>query len=153
MIWKNRWNREKDLLLERAGLTKFTDSQKVLQELNEVLYEQYQNTNTNALKGKNPHLKVATSDNFRIATPALDEKESDPLQQFFPERHYVPLTEVLATVNRHCGFLDELQHWQQCHIRKSVSQRSLYAGAMGLGCGIGTRRMGQISFKITENEL
>ncbi len=73
-----------------------------------------------------------------------EERKSDPLQQFFPERHYVPLTEVLATVNQHCGFLDELQHWQQQHIRSSISHRSLYAGVIGLGCGIGTRKMGRI---------
>jgi TnpA family transposase len=153
MIGKDRWNREKDQLLERAGLTDFADSKKVLSELDEVLYKQYQTTNINAIKGENPHLKILANGQFRIATPALDEKESNPLQQFFPERHYVPLTEVLATVNQHCGFLEELQHWQQRHIRCHVSSRVLYAGVMGLGCGIGTRKMGQISSQVTENEL
>ncbi len=153
MIGKDRWNREKDQLLERAGLKEFANPQKVLRELDEALYQQYETTNSNVINGKNPHLKILANGNFRIATPALDEKESEPLQQFFPERHYVPLTEVLATVNRYCGFLNEFQHWQQRHIRNPVSPRALYAGVMGLGCGIGTRKMGQISSQVTENEL
>ncbi len=133
MIDKGRWKEEKNQLLERAGLTEFIDPKKILNALDKALYQQYQATNNNVNNEQNPHLKITEKGSFCIATPALDEKESDPLQQFFPERHYLPLTEVLATVNQHCEFLDELQHWQQRHIRGSVSQRSLYAGIMGLG--------------------
>jgi TnpA family transposase len=153
MIGKDRWKLEKDQLLDRAGLKELANPQKVLCELDKALYRQYQTTNTNVINGKNPHLKILTSGNFRIATPALNEKKREPLQQFFPERHYVPLTEVLATVNRYCEFIKELQHWQKRHVRKPVSPRALYAGVMGLGCGIGTRKMGQISSQVTENEL
>lgn len=153
LISKNCWKQEKKQLLERAELTEFADPKQVLRALDEALYEQYQTTNNNAIKGDNPHLKTIANGSFRIATPALDDKESDPLQQYFPERHYVPLTEVLSTVNRHCDFLGELQHWQQRHIRGTVSNRALYAGVMALGCGIGIQKMGWISSKITENEL
>ena len=31
------------------------------------------------------------------------------------ERDFVPLMEVLATVNRHTGWMEEFQHWQQRH--------------------------------------
>jgi len=153
MINKERWNQEKEQLLDRAGLTDFADPKKILNELDGAIYKQYQTTNTNAIKGENPYLKILANGGFRIATPALDEKESDPLQQFFPKRHYIPLTEILATVNQRSGFLNELQHWQQRHTRSSVSERALYAGVIGLGCGIGTRKMGKISSQVTENEL
>ena len=153
LIGKEHWHRDKAILLERAGLTAFTDPHTVLKELEKKLYEQYQATNNNAITGKNPHLKFNENGSFRIATPALEEQENESLQQYFPERRNVPLTEVLGTVNQHCGFLDDLQHWQQRHTRRAVSQRAIYAGVIGLGCGIGTRKMAQISSHITENEL
>ena len=153
LISKERWHRDKAILLERAGLMAFTDPHTVLKGLEKKLYGQYQATNSNALKGKNPHLKFNENGGFRIATPALEEQENESLQQYFPERRNVPLTEVLGTVNQHCGFLDDLQHWQQRRTRRTVSQRSLYAGVIGLGCGIGIRKMAQISSHITENEL
>lgn len=153
LISKEHWHCDKAILLERAGLTAFTDQHTVLKGLEKKLYEQYQTTNSNALKGKNLHLKFNENGSFRIATPALEEQENESLQQYFPEHRNVPLTEVLGTVNQHCGFLDDLQHWQQRHTRRAVSQRSLYAGVIGLGCGIGTRKMAQISSHITENEL
>ena len=79
--------------------------------------------------------------------------ESEALQNFFPERHHVPLLEVLATVNRHSGFLDEFQHWQQRYNRARPPQKAFYAGIIGLGCGIGTRKMARISRQINEHEL
>ena len=78
---------------------------------------------------------------------------AEPLQPFFPKRHVVPLTEVLATVNRYSGFLDEFQHWQLRYHHGRPSQQTLYAGIIGLGCGIGTRKMAQISRQIQETEL
>jgi hypothetical protein len=45
---------------------------------------------------------------FRVSTPKQDEEESEPLRHFFPERHYVPLTEILATVNLHTKHLSPI---------------------------------------------
>ena len=78
---------------------------------------------------------------------------AEPLQGFFPERQYVPLSEVLATVNRYAGFLDEFQHWQQRYNRRQPPPKTFYAGVIGLGCGIGTRKIAQISRQIEESEL
>ena len=64
----------------------------------------------------------------------------------------MPLAEILATVNRHALFTDELQHWQQRQPQQ-VREKALYAGVMGLGCGIGTRRMARIAQGIGEAEL
>lgn len=151
LISKDRWKREKEQLLKRAGLSEFADPKKVLKALDEALYQQYLTTNSN--EGENPHLKITKNGTFKIATPALEGKNTEPLRQFFPKRHYVPLTEILSTVNLHTGFLGEFQHWQQRYNRTSTSYRALYAGVMGLGCGIGTRKMAQISSQVTESEL
>src|ERR1700751_684332 len=76
-----------------------------------------------------------------------------PLQNFFPERDYISLLEVLSTVNRYSGFLDEFQHWQQRYHRPKPPQKTFYAGIIGLGCGIGTRKIARSSRQISEPEL
>ena len=65
----------------------------------------------------------------------------------------MPLLEVLATVNRYSSFLDEFQHWQQRHHRGRPSPKTFYAGLIGIGCTIGSRKMARISHSINESEL
>lgn len=52
-----------------------------------------------------------------------------------------------------CGMLNAFEHWQQTHIRQTASHPALLAGIMGLGCGIGVRKIARISSRVTEGEL
>ena len=72
---------------------------------------------------------------------------------FFPERKYISLLEVLATVDQTTGFLDELEHWQQKHQPAKPKKKVFFAGIIGYGCDIGHRKLAQISKQINANEL
>ena len=151
LIEKARWQREKMHLLARAGLTEFADPGPVLSMLKSALFAQYQTTNENVVR--NSHLKMRKDGSFHIATPAADLREDDPLGELFPQRHDVPLAQILETVNNHCNMLRSFEHWQKTHVRQATSHPALLAGIMGLGCGIGVRKMARISSSVTESEL
>lgn len=153
LISRERWKADKAQFLERAGLIDFADPAPVLAKLDETLHRQYQQTNAAICDGANLHLTITAKGGFRVATPAQEEFDSEPLQRTLSQRHYVPLAEILATVNRHCGLLDEFCHWQQAHTRQAPNPATLFAGIMGLGCGIGAQRMARISPSVTEREL
>jgi hypothetical protein len=153
LIDRERWQREKKVLLERAGLQAFVDPHTVLAELDERLYQQYLTTNAHIAEGTNSFISFGAKGTFTLKTPKQEEVEADPLHSFFPDRHYVSLLEVLATVNRFSGFLDEFQHWQQRYHRPKPLPSTLFAGIIGLGCEIGTRKMAQISQPLNEAEL
>ena len=57
LIDRERWQRDKPLLIERADLQAFLDPPQVLADLDAALYRQYLTTNTHILDGKNPHIK------------------------------------------------------------------------------------------------
>lgn len=151
LIDRDRWKREKVHLLERAGLSEFADLDPVLATLNDALTKQYQRTNANI--GANKHLKIRADGTFHVATPASGSSDTDLSVPLFPDRHDVPLAQVLETVNGHCDMLSSFEHWQQTHVRQAVSRPTLLAGIMGLGCGIGVRKMARISSRVTESEL
>src|SRR5271157_144237 len=153
LIDRARWQRDKPQLIERAGLEVFVDPLKVFKELDEALYQQYLVTNRNIDEGKNPHIKFDKDGGFTLATPKQEESDAEPLQHFFPERRFVPLVEVLATVNRFSHYADELQHPQQRYHHGKPSEAAIYAGLIGIGCTIGLRRMMRISRAINEEEL
>jgi hypothetical protein len=152
LIDRERWHRDKNLLIERAALEAFVDPHQVLAELDAILYQQYLTTNTRILDGENPHIKFKKV-GFTISTPTLEENDAEGLQQFLPERDFVPLLEVLATVNRHTRWMEEFQHWQQRHHHGRPEDRVVYAGVIGIGCTIGIRKMARISHPISEAEL
>jgi hypothetical protein len=152
LIDRNRWLAEREQLLDRAGMTGFKDPTPVLEELDAALQIRFEDTNRAIAEGVNPHFKMLTGKAFRVSTPKQDEEESKPLRHFFPERHYVPLTEILATVNLHTGFATELRHLRQTHVR-AVSEKILFAGVIGLGCAIGSAKMAQISTSLSAAEL
>jgi TnpA family transposase len=152
LIDRTRWQTEREQLLERAGMTRFEDPVAVLAELDAALQTRFEDTNRAIAEGRNPHFKMLKGKAFRVSTPKQDEEESEPLRHFFPERHYVPLTEILATVNLHTGFATELRHLRQTHVRP-VSEKILFAGVICLGCAIGSAKMAQISTSLSAAEL
>ncbi|MBA3442728.1 MAG: Tn3 family transposase [Pyrinomonadaceae bacterium] len=152
LIDRARWQRDKEALIERAQLEALVDPRQVLADLDEALYHQYVVTNTNIHDGKNPHITFKKT-GFSLSTPKQEESEAESLQQFFPERDYVPLLEVLATVNRYSRWLDELQHWQQRFHHGRPAEQTVYAGVIALGCTIGLRKMARISHPISEAAL
>ncbi len=153
LIDRVRWQRDKQHLIERAGLEALVDPRKVLKELDQALYQQYLLTNQNITEGKNPHIRFSKNGGFTLATPKQEESDAEPLQQFFPDRRFVPLVEILATVNRFSHYVDELQHPQQRYHHGKPSEATIYAGMIGIGCTIGLRRMMRISRGVTEAEL
>ena len=152
LIDRDRWQRDKALLIERAGLQAFVNPQQVLEQLDAALYEQYRLTNARIVEGQNPHIKFK-NERFTVATPSQEETDAGPLQQYFPDRDVVPLLEILATVNRHSGWMGEFQHWQQRHHHGTRPDRAIYAGVIALGCTIGLPKMARISHPIGESEL
>lgn len=153
LIAPGRWQRDKTILLERAGLQDFINSKRILAELDNALFQQYQHTNSHIAKGDNDLVSFDAKGRFRLKTPKQKTMGAEPLRNFFPERQYVSLLEVLATVNRHSGFLDEFQHWQQRYHRKRPTKQTFFAGVIGLGCEIGIPKMTRISQAINASEL
>ena len=133
-------------------MTAFSDPDPVLLALRKVLGSQFIVTNQHIDDGTNTHARQMPSGHLKVNTPKQDEVEATSLSQYFPQRHYVPLTEILSTVNEAAGFANSLAHLQRQYARP-VSRAILLAGIIGLGCGIGLRKMARISGTIKEDAL
>jgi TnpA family transposase len=153
LISKTEWEKHRAEYLERANLTKFVDCKATLNSFKSILDEQYQQTNQNFKAGRNPYLTVHKNGKIHVKTPKQEEVECFPLKAFFPARKYIPIIEMLATVNQATKFLDEFEHWQTKYQREKPATKTFFAGIMGYGCDIGHRKLAQISNKINTNEL
>src|ERR1700749_2189759 len=86
LIDRARWQRDKQQLIERAGLEAFVDSRKFLDELDEAVHRQYLITNGNIIEGKNPHVKFDKNGGFTLATPKQEESDAGTLTALLPSR-------------------------------------------------------------------
>ena len=153
LISRERWRKDKKTLLDRATLQHLANPKEVLDQLDQALYQQYYSTNQNSNDGQNPYLKIEANGNFTVSTPKQEDQASGLLRPYFPERHFVPLPEILSTVNDHTAFLKEFQHWQQRYVKSRTDDKVFYAGIIGLGCAIGIPKMSRISSFINETSL
>ena len=153
LIPKTDWEKHREKYLERANLTTFADCKTTLNALNSALEQRYQQVNQRFKAGENPYLTQRSDGTFHVTTPKQEEIESLSLSVFFPERKYISLIEMLATVNQATDFLSEFEHWQSKYQRAQPTSKTFFAGIIGYGCDIGHRKLAQISSQINENEL
>ncbi|MGE3818034.1 MAG: Tn3 family transposase [Isosphaeraceae bacterium] len=154
LISRERWTKERDVLLERAGLTAFTEPRAVLADLDARLFEQYQVTNYNLHTNVNEFASLRSDGSLRLQTPTKHDDQDQPTSpRLFPEKHYISLSEVLATVDRYSGFIDGFQHWKQRHLQPRPAKKTFIAGIAALGCDIGTGKILRISREINAAEL
>jgi TnpA family transposase len=153
LIPKADWDANRDEYLSRAQLDEFADCKATLKALNQTLDACYQETNENLTSGKNPYLTVRANGSFHVSTPKQEEVESLSLGTFFPDRKYISMLEMLATVDHATNFLDEFEHWQVKFQRAKPAKKFFLAGIIGFGCDIGHRKLAQISRQIDEGEL
>jgi TnpA family transposase len=153
LIPKAEWDARRAEYLQRAQLEDFADCKVALSALDQALDARYQKTNQNFQSGKNPYLTKRSNGTFHVSTPKQEEVECLSLGEFFPERKYISMLEMLATVDQATNFLDEFGHWQIKNQRVNPSKKVLFAGIIGFGCDIGHRKLAQISKKIDEGDL
>jgi len=153
LIPKADWDAHRAEYLHRAHLEEFADCKATLTALDQMLDARYQETNENFKSGENPYLTIRTNGTFHVSTPKQEEVECMSLGTFFPERKYIPMQEMLATVDQAANFLDEFEHWQIKYQRAKPAKKLFLAGIIGFGCDIGHRKLAQISKQIDEAEL
>lgn len=112
MIAKRGWQENREAYLQRADLMSVAHWQPTLEALAPQLDQQYHQTNQHILAGENPHVRFRKDGSFHVSTPKAETEESEALLGVFPQRRYISLLEVLATVNRFTHFLDAFQPWQ-----------------------------------------
>jgi TnpA family transposase len=153
LIAKADWEGQREAYLQRAELTGVADWPSTLQTLAVGLDAQYRQTNQRILAEANPHVHFRKDGSFHVSTPAADPEDSEPLLSVLPQRRYISLLEVLATVNRCTHFLEAFTPWRVTYARAKPPERTFFAGITGYGCFIGTQKIASISSGIAESEL
>lgn len=153
LINKERWLKNRDSYLIKAGLDKFQDIEKVIAELGNHLDQAYHKTNKGILSKSNKHAYFDDKDVLHINTPRVVKEKTENISQLFPDNRYIPLSEILSTVNKYSNFTSAFSQWQGKYVKNKPKEKTLFAGIIAYGCNLGVRKISKISKNINEYEL
>jgi len=153
LIPSDTWKNRKEELLEEAKLSEVKNWETVLDKLKSRLDKQFTDTNERILKGENPYFTLRTDDRPHIKTPKLEDSQRAKALSVFPNEKVIPLSEVLATVNKVTNYLKELKHYQPYYRKQRPDNNVFFANIMAYGCNLGVEKMAKVARSVTTTEL
>ena len=153
LISANQWKVERLNLLLEAELSHLDNWNQHVEELKRQLDEAYHGTNKHILENKNPHIRFHKDRKFHVNTPASVPHEPQNDQPLFPAQKIIPLSEILATVEKLTGYLQAFTHLQPRNRRTKPDKRVFFAGITAYGCNLGIPTMTEVAFPLSETEL
>ena len=153
LIGIDDWKINRESYIEKADLHKFKNPSKHLDKLAQILDKSYDITNKNIMNRLNNFARFDKNDNLRFSTPKVEHIDTNPLRDLLPENKYIPLSEILSTVNSHSNFINNFEHGIIKYQKKIPSNGAFFAAILSYGCNLNTRLMSKITKNIKESEL
>ena len=153
LINEETWLKDRDKLLQAAGLGEFSDASKVMDGLREKLSLKYRDVNARLADGDNPYLQLDSDNKLKVKTPKIDNSDFGFAGDTLMQNGYVPIQKILADVNQVCDFKSSFTHFSNKHKKMKPSLDVLLAGLLGKGCNLGINRIANISVGISEDVL
>jgi len=153
LLGADHWEKNKESLLESAGLLKYKDATGYLDCMKEILEAKYVEVNKRHSDGHNGYLKMRPNGRFHVSTPAIDYEQSKYISSMLSSEGEIPIVRVLYEIDRDVQFTSLLKHRSNKNVVKEVDDKIVLAGIMGLGCNIGPRKMATRSVDISEAML
>jgi len=153
LISFEQWNINKENLLEKTGLSKYSNFSSVINQFKNQLSTQYNETNKHILNGNNSYITIKDNGKFHLATPAKEKTVSSGMKDLFPKKRFIPVYEILSSVNDLTNFTNSFEHWQIKNNREKPPDKMFFAGIIGYGCNLGHNKLAQISKNLKKSEL
>jgi len=152
LIDKEKWEKDKNELLETYDLAHLKDLDKFLEPIKSKLESSYKQTNERIIKELNTNFRL-TADSFILKTPKLEKElhQDESISKYFPKSDYLSVIDVLHSINQKTNFLEAFQHYTQS--KKERNQSLLLASLLGYGCNINIAKIGKISKGLNEKQL
>jgi TnpA family transposase len=155
LIPPERWNREKNEILSRVGLKDAHDFKKIIEPLKKHLKTQFKITNENIENKNNQYVKFDKNNVLKITTPRQKEpgENLSGLKDLFPQDRLISIYEVLVAVNKVAGFTSSFEHWRGKSLKRRPKDKAFFAGIMGHGCNLGTKKLARMSHDVNSLEM
>jgi len=153
LIPKSIWDKDQDSLLEKANLSHLKDVESRFNDYKKMIDYHFHHTNINIQKGKNKYFRKSKRGNYHVRTPKSQQEKEQQDVSLFPSEAFVPMSEVLATVDQITNFLEEFRHLQTLYRKSRPDKSVFFAGITAFGCNLGLQAMAKAALPISSSHL
>lgn len=153
LISDDVWEKERETLIERAGVGKFKKIKDLLLKLKDILEKQYYITNCNITDKTNKFIKFRKNGRFILHTPKVERGEHDKISSLLSKNEYKSVLEIFSEIDKILSFTECFKHYKVKNISKKPAKEIFYGGIFGLGTNMGLHRLSNTSKGINYNTL
>ncbi|MEM6806685.1 MAG: Tn3 family transposase, partial [Bacteroidota bacterium] len=153
LIPKDIWDKDQDSLLEKANLLHLKEPRCRISDYKKMIAHHFTFTNTRILKGKNTHFRKSKKGNYHIRTPKSEKEKQLADASLFPAEAFVPMSEVLATVDQLTGLLSKFRHLQPMYRKQRPEKSVFFAAITAFGCNLGIQAMAKAALPLSAAQL
>ena len=153
LIDEEEWRSNKTTLLEKLGLSQFSNVEQLLSALNSRLDQQYIDVNKRIVCGKNKYVKIKKDGSFSLYTPAIEKPDYDSISTIIGKDRYVPILQMMEEMNILSKFTSSFKHHKVKGSKANPGSATFYAGIFALGSNIGLHKLANTALGINYNTL
>ncbi|OJY11825.1 MAG: hypothetical protein BGO90_13935 [Legionella sp. 40-6] len=153
LLNEHYWQENKKHLLEKLGLTDFSDVDRVLYLLKGILDKQFFEVNRCITQGKNKYVTIHKDGHFSLHTPAVTKPDYDSITTIIGKNKYIPILQMMAEINAVTKFTNCFKHHKITGSKSAPENEVFYAGLFGLGTNIGLHKLSYTAIGVNYNTL
>ena len=153
LIDEDEWKKNKQLILERLGLSHFENIDETLSKLRELLTKQFIDVNQQIIQGDNKYVTIKKDGMFSLHTPPIQKPDYDAISVIIGKDRYVPILQMMAEMNSLCNFTSNFKHYKIKGAKEKPDNEIFYAGIFALGSKIGLHKLANTAVGINYNTL
>jgi len=153
LISETEWQTRKQELLEKIGLSEFTDIEALLSRLNTHLSQQYLEVNQRIISKENRYVTLKKDGRFSLYTPAVEKPDYDSIATIIGKNRYVPILQMMAEMDMISSFTADFKHYKVKDAKAKPDIATFYAGIFALGTGMGLYKLANTAIGINYNTL
>ena len=150
---KEMWLAQKDFILEKTGLTKFSEVEYVLSNLQQTLDPLFFTVNQRVKDGENPYVKLKKESGFSLHTPAIEKLDYESVIDLIGRERYISIIQMMADINVDTQFTSCFQHFKHKGSKSIPKDAVLFAGLFGLATNIGLHKLSSSALGVNYNTL
>ena len=153
LIDEAEWGENKQLILERLGLSHFENIEGVLSTLRELLTKQFIDVNQRIIQGENKYVTIKKDGTFSLHTPPIQKPDYDAISVIIGKDRYIPILQMMTEMNALCNFTSNFKHYKIKGAKEKPENEIFYAGIFALGSKIGLHKLANTAVGINYHTL